>query len=424
MPKVVEVENLSKKYMISHETQSAYCTLVETLSYKAKNLIKKLRHPLADTHEKTFEEFWSLKDVSMEIEEGDRVGIIGRNGAGKSTLLKILSRIVSPTSGRVKITGRVASLLEVGTGFHPELTGRENIFLNGAILGMKKQEIIKNFEQIVDFAGIEQFLDTPVKRYSSGMYTRLGFAIAAHLDPDLLIVDEVLAVGDASFQQKCLKKMNDLGAEGRTILFVSHDISAILSLCNKGVYLEKGRVEKSGLIDDCVNAYSKTTQVRSLSWKGNVGDENVRFYRAYLETDTPEKEFFYQGEKTKVVIDYEVLQPCPDLVLALNVWNFRGQLLGRTHTYEDPSHHQLYHQMGRHQISFELDSALFHEGDYNLFIKCFLYNKKNIVCDDIVLKYTVFAKREETRFATEGGGIFLGSRWNYESSDKILQHAQ
>ena len=204
------------------------------------------------------EEFWALKDVSFEVKQGDRVGIIGRNGAGKTTLLKLLSRITEPTTGRIRIKGRVASLLEVGTGFHPELTGRENIYLNGAILGMTKSEIKKKFDEIVDFAEIEKFLDTPVKRYSSGMYVRLAFAVAAHLEPEILLVDEVLAVGDAQFQKKCLGKMGEVAREGRTVLFVSHNMGAISGLCEKGVYLREGVTTCVGDVHSCINNYIAT----------------------------------------------------------------------------------------------------------------------------------------------------------------------
>ena len=202
-----------------------------------------------------FEEFWALNDVSFEVNRGDRVGIIGRNGAGKSTLLKILSRITEPTRGSIRIKGRVASLLEVGTGFHPELTGRENIFLNGAILGMSKVEIQNKFDEIVAFAEVEKFLDTPVKRYSSGMYVRLAFAVAAHLEPEILIVDEVLAVGDAQFQKKCLGKMDKVGKEGRTVLFVSHQMGMISQLCSRAFMLEKGNLVHAGEVDHVIAAY-------------------------------------------------------------------------------------------------------------------------------------------------------------------------
>src|SRR5712672_2946617 len=232
MTTAISVENLGKKYIISHQVREPYTALRDVIAHKARQLVSRRGAMEADPSR---EQFWALKDVSFEIEQGDRVGIIGRNGAGKSTLLKILSRITDPTTGRIAITGRVASLLEVGTGFHPELTGRENIFLNGAILGMRRAEIRSKFDEIVAFAEIERFLDTPVKRYSSGMYVRLAFAVAAHLEPEILIVDEVLAVGDAAFQKKCLGKMSDVAREGRTVLFVSHNMAAINQLCETAV---------------------------------------------------------------------------------------------------------------------------------------------------------------------------------------------
>jgi lipopolysaccharide transport system ATP-binding protein len=254
---VIQVENLGKKYLIRHEQRERYTALRDVLTNKAKSFGKRLigLQPQTSNLQPTQEEFWALKDVSFEVKQGDRVGIIGRNGAGKTTLLKLLSRITEPTAGRIRIKGRVASLLEVGTGFHPELTGRENIFLNGAILGMSKAEIKKKFDEIVDFAEIEKFLDTPVKRYSSGMYVRLAFAVAAHLEPEILLVDEVLAVGDAAFQKKCLGKMGEVAKEGRTVLFVSHNMGAISGLCEKGIYLKEGVASHIGDIYTCVNNY-------------------------------------------------------------------------------------------------------------------------------------------------------------------------
>lgn len=249
---VICVEGLSKKYIIGHQ-QEGYRTLRDVLSNTGKNLFRRDSKSKVQNFAK--EEFWALKDISFEIKQGDRVGIIGRNGAGKSTLLKILSRITEPTKGRIRIQGRIASLLEVGTGFHPELTGRENIYLNGAILGMSKAEIKRKFDEIVAFAEIEKFLDTPVKRYSSGMYVRLAFAVAAHLEPEILIVDEVLAVGDAQFQKKCLGKMEQVAGEGRTVLFVSHNMAAVNSLCNRAIYLIGGQVDEIGSADKVVSNY-------------------------------------------------------------------------------------------------------------------------------------------------------------------------
>jgi lipopolysaccharide transport system ATP-binding protein len=253
---VIRVENLGKKYIIGHQKRERYTALRDVLADGAKSVGRQVLKPLGKRMpDPAIEEFWALKDVSFEIKQGDRVGIIGRNGAGKSTLLKILSRITEPTTGRISIKGRVASLLEVGTGFHPELTGRENIFLNGALLGMSKAEIKKKFDQIVAFAEVEKFLDTPVKRYSSGMYVRLAFAVAAHLESEILVVDEVLAVGDALFQKKCLGKMEEVARVGRTILFVSHNISAVRNLCKCGLILEHGCLQNIGDINNIVDNY-------------------------------------------------------------------------------------------------------------------------------------------------------------------------
>jgi len=242
---VISVENLGKKYLLSHRSQGGEGlrhALERSLTAPARWLASRLRGAAAAPATET-EEFWALRDVSFSVEPGEVVGIIGRNGAGKSTLLKILSRITEPTLGRVRIRGRVASLLEVGTGFHPELTGRENIFLNGAILGMTRAEIRAKFDEIVAFSEVERFLDTPVKRYSSGMYIRLAFSVAAHLEPEILVIDEVLAVGDAQFQKKCLGKMGEVSAkQGRTVLFVSHNMGAVAALCTKAVVLRQGQV--------------------------------------------------------------------------------------------------------------------------------------------------------------------------------------
>lgn len=264
MSTIIKVENLGKRYILSHQEQERYTALRDVLANKVKVACKKLLHPFASSSspftDSTKEEFWALKDVSFDIKQGDRVGIIGRNGAGKSTLLKVLSRITEPTQGRVTINGRVASLLEVGTGFHPELTGRENIYLNGAILGMTKADIKRKFDEIVAFAEVEKFLDTPVKRYSSGMYVRLAFAVAAHLEPEILIVDEVLAVGDAQFQKKCLGKMEEVGKEGRTVLFVSHNMEAIKYLCTKAIWLRSGEMVGQGDVAEQIERYLNSDQ--------------------------------------------------------------------------------------------------------------------------------------------------------------------
>jgi lipopolysaccharide transport system ATP-binding protein len=252
---IIKVENLSKSFVITHEQRERYVSLRDVIATRAKRMFSG-DFAKKDSSFVSKEEFWAIKDVSFEIQPGDRLGIIGRNGAGKSTLLKMLSRITEPTAGRIEINGRIASLLEVGTGFHPELTGRENIYLNGAILGMSRAEIRRKFDEIVAFAEVEKFLDTPVKRYSSGMYVRLAFAVAAHLEPEILIVDEVLAVGDAQFQKKCLGKMEEVSKnEGRTVLFVSHNMNVIKSLCTKGLLLSNGKLIETGSASELVNKY-------------------------------------------------------------------------------------------------------------------------------------------------------------------------
>lgn len=256
---VIKVENLSKSFLIGHQKQERYTALRDVLTNTTRGFVKNASSLIRGKQlmgNDEVEEFFALKDINFEIKQGDRVGIIGRNGAGKSTLLKILSRITEPTSGRITLNGKVASLLEVGTGFHPELTGRENIFLNGAILGMSRNDIKRKFDEIVEFAEVERFLDTPVKRYSSGMYVRLAFAVAANLEPDILIVDEVLAVGDAQFQKKCLGKMEDVSNnEGRTVLFVSHNMGVISHLCNRGILLQSGQVTYQGSPKNAIEKY-------------------------------------------------------------------------------------------------------------------------------------------------------------------------
>lgn len=319
MASVIYVENLSKRYIIGHQKQEGYTTLRDTLANGAKRFTDNLRHPFAaPENDPTHEEFWALKDVSFDIQQGDRVGIIGRNGAGKSTLLKILSRITEPTSGRVSIKGRVASLLEVGTGFHPELTGRENIFLNGAILGMSKAEIKKKFDEIVAFAEVEKFLDTPVKRYSSGMYVRLAFAVAAHLEPEVLIVDEVLAVGDAQFQKKCLGKMREVGQEGRTVLFVSHNMVALKSLCEKAIWLNAGSVVENGRAEDVVSNYLQNSAPVNTHqvWddlESAPGNKSVRLHSVKIS---------YEGEAIG-----ESLTVAMPVDLEFEFWNFEQNAL-------------------------------------------------------------------------------------------------
>lgn len=275
MQPIIRVEGLGKRYRIAHAASgvSPYRTLREDLARLVSSPLRRLRGISNGRRE----DFWALQDVSFEVQSGEVVGIIGRNGAGKSTLLKILSRITKPTTGLAELRGRVGSLLEVGTGFHPELTGRENIFLNGAILGMSRREVCANFDDIVAFAEVERFLDTPVKRYSSGMYVRLAFSVAAHLEPEVLVVDEVLAVGDIAFQRKCMGRMQEVGRTGRTVLFVSHNMSAIEALCTRAVLLENGQIAADGEIGTLVHEYRKRAMaVPTAGTSGLVSQEGSR----------------------------------------------------------------------------------------------------------------------------------------------------
>jgi lipopolysaccharide transport system ATP-binding protein len=310
MVKSIKVENLSKVYQLGDFGTGTISQDIERFWARVRGKEDPFLK-MGEVNDRTLKSdsniVWSLKDLDFEVEQGDSVGIIGRNGAGKSTLLKILSRVTSPTTGLVKVKGRIASLLEVGTGFHPELSGRENIFLNGAILGMRKAEIKRKFDEIVDFAGVERYIDTPVKRYSSGMYVRLAFAVAAHLESEILIVDEVLAVGDAEFQKKCLGKMGDISkGEGRTILFVSHNMDSIRSLCNKGMVLENGSILFNGEVNDAIRKYltnreagKSKTSISDFPLNLNVTLKLFQINKAVI-TSLQDLEFILQFKSTEI----------------------------------------------------------------------------------------------------------------------------
>lgn len=308
---VIRADKLGKKYRIEHrQERQRYVALRDVFANKISSSWRRINRwnvgpQSAGSKLGAAEDFWALKDVSFDIKQGEVVGIIGRNGAGKSTLLKILSRITEPTKGRVRIRGRVASLLEVGTGFHPELTGRENIYLNGAILGMTRSEIARKFDEIVAFAEVEQFLDTPVKRYSSGMYVRLAFAVAAHLEPEILVVDEVLAVGDAEFQKKCLGRMGEVAKEGRTVLFVSHNLAAVERLCTVGMLLNRGQVEACASMSEVIRHYLLASQANEVVF------DNEIVKRAYVRQLADGIEIFAQYESDK-----ELDVPCLGFVIS------------------------------------------------------------------------------------------------------------
>ena len=370
---IIIVENLGKKYRLQHSARQRYVSLREVLTEKFKNLIRTPRSAFRSAP--SSEDFWALKEVSFEIRRGEVVGIIGRNGAGKSTLLKILSQITKPTTGRVEINGRVGSLLEVGTGFHPELTGRENIFLNGAILGMTREEIKTKFDEIVAFAEVERFLDTPVKRYSSGMYVRLAFAVAAHLEPEILIVDEVLAVGDADFQKKCLGKMGHVARDGRTVIFVSHNLNAVERLCQRVLWLDAGQL--LGVFDDVrdgVTVYSKSANQRDVPcrWINGGGEfENDYFVPERLELLNAQP--FSNADSIEIAIIGRIGKIDPALQIGLGIYDERGQLLFWSFTTDEAEQRWPRLNRGPVQLSVKIPARLLNEGTYRVELLASLY---------------------------------------------------
>jgi lipopolysaccharide transport system ATP-binding protein len=324
---IITIENLSKSYLVGHRTnrQGGYTVLREVIGHGARKFLRKTMDVVRGQQilqGNNVEEFWALKNVSFEVKQGEVIGIIGRNGAGKSTLLKILSRITEPTKGQALLRGRVASLLEVGTGFHPELTGRENIFLNGAILGMTRREIRKKFDEIVDFAGVETFLDTPVKRYSSGMYVRLAFAVAAHLEPEILIVDEVLAVGDTEFQRKCLGKMDEVSRkEGRTVLFVSHNLAAIAEMADRALLIDAGSVAADSSVTEAISTYlSKFTKDTTYKCPSDRQINSPHIARIEVSTSEPNA-IHHFGKPLEIKFWIRHLQPMTHGSFCFNIYN-------------------------------------------------------------------------------------------------------
>ena len=406
---VIKVENLSKKYIIGHDRNAGsayrYRSLRDTVVHTARGLYQRLRHPLStNTENKELEEFWALKDLNFEIQPGDRVGIIGRNGAGKSTLLKILSRITEPTTGRIEIDGRVASLLEVGTGFHPELTGRENIYLNGAILGMSRAEIRQKFDEIVEFSEIEQFLDTPVKRYSSGMYVRLAFAVAAHLDSEILIVDEVLAVGDAAFQKKCLGKMEDISNRGRTLLFVSHNMGAISDLCTRGVLIEGGRVAMDGDARGIIKKYLSSTITRSSkkNWTHEAapGDAACRLRSLTVcQENEPISGTALVTLPIQICFSIDVETPADELGLTLLISDFEGKVI--VHTSSMMNRRLRTFARGQHVLSATLPAYLLNSGTYFVSVTSDIPNNRMVIYEENMISFDVSLDCEEmSRYST------------------------
>lgn len=366
---IIEIKNIGKRYNITHQ-RGGYIALRDVITNIFMSpfaFLKKKAKQVAGLETK--EEFWALKDVNFEVKKGEVIGIIGRNGAGKSTLLKILSQITPPTTGEIKIHGKVGSLLEVGTGFHPELSGRENIMLNGAILGMTRKEIAEKFNAIVEFAGIEKFLDTPVKYYSSGMYVRLAFSVAAHMEPDILIVDEVLAVGDAEFQKKCLGKMEEVTQkEGRTILFVSHNMGAIRQLCSKCIWLENGKMKEIGETEKVTEEYlnyksltknillkypedkNKKAQILSVELKNEKGEDTLSFG---------------PKEEININLEYKIYEKCPNTIISLEFFSSTGIMFYLTND-ADTEENIPDKEIGHYKTTLTVPKLFLNPDNYNL----------------------------------------------------------
>jgi lipopolysaccharide transport system ATP-binding protein len=389
MSTAIKIEGISKKYMLRHKLQQRHTSLRDMLSAQLSRLGSTLRHPLGgfNTENPEQEEFWALDDISLSVSPGERVGIVGRNGAGKSTLLKILSRITDPTSGSIHLKGRVASLLEVGTGFHPELTGRENIFLNGAILGMSKVEIQRKFSAIVEFAEVEKFLDTPVKWYSSGMYVRLAFSVAAHLESDILIVDEVLAVGDANFQKKCMGKMESVANEGRTILFVSHNMGAVAELCSRAVLLNLGRKVLDGSPAEVIEAYMG--QAGGGNLKIDVNQNNPIFVTELIlkDIDGNVTSSIPMGEDAEIEIRYSVKEPQTNVTMAMLLARHGSSLL---YSYDNDISNELEgkRDIGDYSARIKLPLSRMKEGQYSIEAKIGV-GQTNMTDDNAVIVFEI-----------------------------------
>jgi ABC-type polysaccharide/polyol phosphate transport system ATPase subunit len=424
---IISVENLSKKYLIGHrvgpQTRSRYLALRDVIGREVRNLARKtadLVHARQIVQGDAVAEFWAIRDVSFEVERGEVLGIIGRNGAGKSTLLKILSRITEPTRGRVTLRGRIASLLEVGTGFHPELTGRENIFLNGAILGMTRAEITRKFDEIVAFAEVETFLDTPVKHYSSGMYVRLAFAVAAHLEPEILVVDEVLAVGDAEFQKKCLGKMEQISKkEGRTVLLVSHNLDAISRLCRRGLLLHDGRILFLGTVAKAIEQYIGGTLGPSRpiehfrDGRSSVDAELVTIWTATLEGQR--RSTFAQGQPFQIGMTVRIRNR-GNRDFALVIENRESRPLFTT-TLSDCSPIQSFE--GESTLVIDINNPPLRSGEYAVSLASFRPGTGS--CYDLILHYPLFGiAGDHAAFPADHrwGDLYFPIQWRVEAQAK------
>jgi lipopolysaccharide transport system ATP-binding protein len=375
----IQVEGLGKEYIIGGAEQR-HDSFREMLTGSLTAPFRKFRKLGGAADEE--DRFWALWDVSFSVRPGEVIGIIGRNGAGKSTLLKILSRISAPSQGHIVSCGRVGSLLEVGTGFHPELTGRENIFLNGAILGMSRMEIQRQFEEIVEFAQIQQFLDTPVKRYSSGMYVRLAFSVAAHLNPEILLVDEVLAVGDVEFQKKCLRKLGQVSNEGRTVLFVSHNLQAVKLLCHRSILLDKGQVRYDGETPDCIAAYLELgaiQQTHEWSCAKGLGDDNVRLTRLTVRQCDSDSEIFTSDKDIEIGLETEIKKPIADLCIGFDLFDEMENVVFRSYQTDQLSQPAENQQEGKWYLNCRIPAGMLNGGSYRVAPRLSAHNRYWIV---------------------------------------------
>jgi lipopolysaccharide transport system ATP-binding protein len=424
MKPILEIQRVSKQYRLGGSRTRMAENFRELLERGVSAPFRALTGRKGNTPKVELYTFWALKDVTFNVNQGDVIGIIGRNGAGKSTMLKILSRITSPTEGSVILRGRMASLLEVGTGFHPELTGRENIFLNGAILGMRKAEISERFDEIVAFAEIEKFLDTPVKHYSSGMYVRLAFAVAAHLDPEVLVVDEVLAVGDLSFQKKCLGKMSEVSRGGRTVLFVSHNMAAIENLCTRAVVLNQGEMLYDGTSKDAIQYYLSSLSTRSGTGHvvelDGVGDRRskvaplLKRLEFLTEDEQPLIEGLRIGSRLKVKVHFDLPKATSNFNIGLGFNNVYGQRIFTAHSVFEPNRWE-NERSGRQVLSCEIPSFTLTPGEYT--VKVWLDLKTEADAIEDAAKITVL----ESDFYGTGrvpwnGAMVLKHHWYLEEA--------
>ena len=425
MPPILEARNISKEYVLGRNTRRS--------DNFREALMRSLKKPFRARHkqeESSPKNFWALRDVSFDVQQGETLGVIGRNGAGKSTLLKIASRITDPTEGFMKLRGRLASFLEVGTGFHPELTGRENIFLNGAILGMRRSEIMSKFDEIVEFSEIEKFLETPVKHYSSGMYVRLAFSVAAHLDPEILVVDEVLAVGDMAFQKKCLGKMSEVRQGGRTVLFVSHNMAAVENLCRRGIVLTEGRLTFDGTAKDAVDFY-----LRSVSGEGAHGhiidlrnapraDPGQRQLLERLEFYTggnrPLNGSLPLGSPLKIYVHFPLPRPTDSFNVGIGFDNMFGQRVFTAHSFFEPdrSHGE---RVGPQVFVCDIPSLTLVSGEYTIRVWLDIGNVQADLIDDAARIQVIDSDYYGTGRVPWNGTFVLKHRWYLEQASGATQ---